>query len=262
LSKVLKLHGNVWPDPPTRKIPAVPARLEERAEDESLPSPPAGQGIEDAAAVDVQAEAESVLAAAREEAERIVAEAMLQAEQLRQTAMDEGRREGYEQGLQEGRTAAEEQYQRRLQAVEELLQDAKAQRVRLVQSLHEPLVAVCMTAVRQLLKRELETKPADIHQMVADILAEAVACTKAEVRVHPDDYPHAVESHPVLQSARFGGFDVMVVPDSRIERGGCEVRFDSGRADATVGTKLAMLQETLAAYVERSVNEYVDAHLG
>jgi flagellar assembly protein FliH len=262
LSKVLKLHGNVLPDPPTRKIPAVPARLEEQAEDAAGLASPAGQVPEDAAMVDVQTEAESVLAAARAEAERIVADAMLQAEQLRQTAMDEGRRMGYEQGLQEGRTAAEEQYQRRLQAVEELLQDAKAQRARLVQSLHEPLVAVCMTAVRQLLKRELETKPADIQEMVADILAEAVAWTKAEVRVHPDDYPHAVEMHPVLQSARFGGFGVVIVPDSRIERGGCEVRFDSGRADATVGTKLAMLQETLAAYVERSVNEYVDAHLG
>jgi flagellar assembly protein FliH len=79
-----------------------------------------------------------------------------------------------------------------------------------------------------------------------------------EVRVHPDDFVRATEAHPRWKSAKFGEWEVVIVPDIGVSPGGCEVRSGHGRVDATLETKLELLESVLAEVMERSVSVHVN----
>jgi flagellar assembly protein FliH len=263
LSKVLRLPSNVACEVERRKIPAHSVVTdEERAQLDNFDSESSmDNGPDDLALNEARSQAERLLADARAEAQRLVAQATAEADGIRKAAHEAGYQAGYEAGVDQAKREMEVDMERHMQQVQAVMEQAQAHRRQLIQSMGMPLVQICMTAVKELLKRELVSKPADIEHMVMDILAAVAECTKAEVRVHPNDYPLAVEANPAWHSVRLGTWEVAVVPDISIEPGGCEVRWDTGRADARVETKLDMLETTLAAFFERSVSEHVAAIL-
>lgn len=202
---------------------------------------------------------EQVLEEARQQAEDIVGRAEDEARSIRDEAEKAGYADGFRTGqeiaLEETRSACTEQVERAAQLVRVAADD----RLKWLGQLGGPLTAIVMSAVRDLLQRELATQHADIEHMVDDLLRYMMDSTKVEVRVHPDDFEVAAAGHPKWQHAKLGEWDVSVVPDANIHPGGCELQSEVGRVDATVETKLELLETTLRSLMERSVSEFVAA---
>lgn len=259
LSKVLKVHDGVPYEASLRKIPVDTTQPHDGASLDRAPVSrrSASELLEDTMRARRE-EAESILLEARAESEQILQDARAEADRIKGEAQEAGFQQGFHDGHQEGAAKAEDEYQQLLTRATTLIGQAQMHRAQLVESMREPLVQISMAAIRKILKRELATEPANLQGIVMDILSVASEATKVEVRVHPDDYATAIAAHPMWQSMKFGGWDVAVIPSDSITPGGCVVRFDSGRADATLEAKLDMLQEALSTYVERRVSEYAD----
>ena len=201
--------------------------------------------------------AAQILLAAKEAAERQVVEARQEAKRVVEHARKEGYEAGYRDGLAAAQADTEAKFAVELAKATAIVTDAQAVRLRFLDELQDPLIAVCMASVKALLQRELVLESANIEQLVTEVLREATTNATVEVRVHPDDYHVAVQAHPVWQSAKFGDWEVAVVPDTSVLAGGCDVRFEGGRADATVEKRMDMLREIIARAMERSVHEHV-----
>lgn len=207
----------------------------------------------------------------RAQCDELLAQAVEQVEDRLRTAETEAqivladaRQQGYEAGFQEGVRQAEEACQQeclaRIDAAEKVMQQAQAERHRLLKDMYLPLATIGTQAARAIMHRELLAQPADVESIVAELLQYVTESTKVEVRVHPDDYSAATDAHPTWQSAKFGEWDVIVVPDAKVSVGGCEIRSDTGRVDATVETRLELLHETLMSVMERGVAQYAAAN--
>lgn len=196
------------------------------------------------------------LAEARSMADRIVQDAEARADDIATQARERGYHEGYTAGRDEGLTAAQAAAERLLQQGRDVVSGADVYRQQLVQGMASALTDIAMASVRRLLHRELHVTAADVAAMVSELLHEVLDSAKVEVRVHPDDFVAATEAHPIWQQAKFGDWDVAIVPDATVAAGGCEVRSELGRLDARMETKLELLQAAVTAAMERSVYSY------
>ncbi|MDQ0190559.1 hypothetical protein JI721_00420 [Alicyclobacillus cycloheptanicus] len=256
-SSVVKRAGLTL-GPASASIPVQVVTPPIRSLPEAEPQPELSVSAEERLA-QVQADCAAMIAEADAKARQIVETARAQAVQIE----DQARTLGYQDGFEAGQRQAEAEM---AQVVAETIEHARAvaasaatERTRLLEHLAEPLTTVVMEAVRRVLYRELSVQSVDIERMVDELLQFVIESSKVEVRVHPDDFEAARSGHARWQHAKLGDWEVSVVPDPAIQPGGCEIRSEFGRVDATVETKLDILQNTLRTVMERSVTEFVAA---
>lgn len=246
LSKVLRWNSEL---PPTSStiIPVVtsvrPAEASARVQTDDVKGP------------------DDFLDAARHEAQMILSEAQTRAQQILEDAKAEGFAVGLAEAqaslsterraIQEERDENQRSYEKQVNELTQLAEQVETMRAQRIERALEPLPKFCMDVVRQVLYREIELAPANIESMVSEMIQYLLDSSKVEVRVHPSDYAVALAAHPAWQSAKYGDWEVVVVPDSDIAPGGCEVRSESGHVDGTLSVKLDMLQAELDAAFER-----------
>ncbi|GGI94776.1 hypothetical protein GCM10010885_00370 [Alicyclobacillus cellulosilyticus] len=198
----------------------------------------------------VEAECAKRLAAAAAEAERIIANAQARAEEMEASARAKGYEQGYREGFAAGELAGHELFSSRLQELAEMALRLNEQRNRWLLHLKDQFVRLAMAAVERILHRELAIAPADVAAEVEHLLQYVSVIGRVEVHVHPSAFMAASEAQPRWRSARFGEWEIVVVPDARVRPGGCEIWSPSGRVDATLETKLEILEQTLAELAE------------
>lgn len=231
--------------------PSAPSAADKEPSDRAPVGDAAGRVVREHLLAAAQAEADALRSQARAEAEAVLAEAMRE----RDRVWEEARAAGFDEGLRQGRAEAAEELERERKSLQDTwtaaLRAMEAERERWWQTLPASLAAVCMEAIRSLIRRELVAAPSDVEQMVGDLLRLVSESTRAEVRVHPSEYDAAIAAHPRWRLGRLGEWDVVVIPDPQVSPGGCEIRSDRGRVDARLETKLELLQPALERVLAR-----------
>ena len=123
---------------------------------------------------DLQAEAESVLAAAHAEADELIEDAKTQAEALREAAWQEG----FHQGKVEAHTTVEAEMRTAWAARQEALRaemdliaaDIATAREALWMRQESEMVALALDIARQVIKTEVTQNPAAVHAVIANAL--------------------------------------------------------------------------------------------
>ena len=182
-------------------------------------------------------------------------------EAMQTAAREEGFRLGYadgkaaggERGLAEGRRQGREEAQATaLKAERAILAEFRAGLEAAVagvgpaverwrEALEERVADLAMGAVRSLLAAELATQRPDAMGIVREALGHAEGAVRATVRLSPFDRAALAERREEILEACAGLRDVELVDDRSIE-GGCVVETEHGVVDATLATRLALLE--------------------
>ncbi|WP_197513328.1 flagellar assembly protein FliH [Acidihalobacter aeolianus] len=157
-----------------------------------------------------------------------------QLEQIEQAARDEGFRQGHTEGLAAGQAEIAEKSTRLgalLQALSRPLDDV-GERV------GDELVALTVAIARQLVRRELSVSPGEIVAVVREAL-QALPSYASDIRLelHPEDARLVRESMPQGD----GEHAWRIIEDATLTRGGCRVRSDVSRVDASVEHRLSQI---------------------
>lgn len=145
------------------------------------------------------------------------------------------RQEGFRQGREEGLAAAAQELAGKAQEWAALL-DALARPLAAVERrVLDELFALAAAVSRQIVRRELQLAPDEIVGVIREALA-ALPSQAADIRVelHPQDAELVRE---VLHDGT-GERAWRIVEDPALSRGGCRVRSDASRVDATVEHRL------------------------
>ncbi len=144
-------------------------------------------------------------------------------ERVQQQARNEGQAAGYA----EGRKRAEAEAQR----LRSVLTAVQGELAGLDQTIGEHLLTLALDIARRVAGEALKAKP----ELIVSIVQEAVRCLPefeqpVRVLLHPDD-AELVQSHLGAHAAASGW---IIVPDAKVQRGGCRLKTASTEIDASV----------------------------
>lgn len=177
-------------------------------------------------------EAGELLAAARGRADAIRAEA--------EEAYETRRREGYEDGVMEGR----------MEQAEKMMETAM-QAVEYIENIEETLVKVVTSAVRKIIG-ELDERER-IVRVVRTALVSVRSQQKVLIRVCPADESAVREALAAMIASAPGGVSFLdVSADPRMKPGDCILESELGVVDAGLETQLRALENALAGKIKES----------
>ena len=137
--------------------------------------------------------------------------------------------EGFAQGHNDGLAAAKRELEPILNSLAEPLAD-------LDETVMEELATLITAVARQLVRRELATKPDEIVAVVRDaITALPVASAKVSVHLHPED---ATLVRNALSISDEPEHEYRIVEDPVQARGGCRVLTENSQIDASMERRL------------------------
>lgn len=177
----------------------------------------------------------------RDAAAQLIEEAKAEALRIKERAYQEGYEAGFREGLAQGKAAAQE-ILARAQAV---LLEAEAERKSTINRLEKELLELAQEIARRIVAAELKVN----REVVLAILKEALTLVRDRpyvlVLVHPDDLAICQEARAQFEALLPENAVLRILPDLRVERGGCLIDTGEGVVDATLGSRWAMLLEEL-----------------
>jgi flagellar assembly protein FliH len=156
---------------------------------------------------------------------------------------DQARREGYEQGLAEGREAAREQLQRQLQEFRGLCDALARPLAEADAAVERQLAELAMLVARGVLQAELRLHPEHLLNVVRKAIGALPAATaRVDIMVHPDS---AALLRDGLAEAEDQGW--RIVEDPQLKPGDCRIAGADSRIDGSIETRLsAMIDAALS----------------
>lgn len=154
-----------------------------------------------------------------------------------QAISEQARKEGFEQGLNEGRNAAQVELKQQIAELHKLY-DALARPLAQVDATVERQLAELVTVmVRRVLETEMRLQPEFLLQVVRNAIAALpAATTTVEIHVFPTA---AALLREHLDEAEESGW--RIVEDSKLKPGDCFITGTDSRIDVSVETRLAAL---------------------
>ena len=170
--------------------------------------------------------ADRAVAAAAAQAEEILARARQDAEHARL----QGYAEGYAQGTQEAA---------------KLALAVRQEAVQMRSRAGDRLVRLGVDLARRVIGQELTLSPEVIVGLARRALSEVSWCRRAVLRLHPEDARSLQLACPNLASLLDNGAELTLLADDRLGRGACLVETASGEVDGSVELQLAALEQAL-----------------
>lgn len=173
----------------------------------------------------------------------ILAEARAEADALRA----EARRAGYEAGLAEGRTAADQELVPARSALEQAARLLAAQLEERAELLERQAAELAVRLAERVVATALEVRPELVLDTVRGALRGVLERDRLVLEVNPEDLA-LVQSGVAEIAAQLGGIrSLEVVAEARVSRGGCVVRTVAGEIDATITGQLARARDVILA---------------
>ena len=186
------------------------------------------------------ANAEALLAEAHDRARAMVEDAAVRAADLEENA----RRSGLAQGLEEGREAADREMNDMHATMRGLLEMARVERHKLIESAEPELVRLAIGIAERILHQQIALDRGVVVEMAKNAIARLIDRDTVTVRVNPAD----LEGMRQHRDELVGLADIRnlrVVEDQRVDRGGVVVETDGGTIDARIGTQLDEARKVL-----------------
>ena len=226
------------------------------------PAPAAGEMLDAARAEaakileDAAADAESLIAQGRERGVALVDEAQRRGREIEEDA----KREGFEQGRSDGRAAAQAEMDDMLATMRGLVEMARAERHKIVESAEPEIVRLSVAIAERILNQHVALEHAAVVDMTRAAITRLVNRETVTVRVNPADIEIMREHRDKLMS--MNDIDNMrLIEDQRVDRGGVLIETDAGTIDAKISTQLREVRRLLAVDDPISVSESSEAAL-
>jgi flagellar assembly protein FliH len=184
--------------------------------------------------------AEALLTEAHDRARALVEEAAARVEQIE----DDARRAGHDAGFREGRDAADYEMNEMLATMRGLLEMARAERHKLIESAEPELVRLALGIAERVLHQQVALDRGVVVEMAKIAIARLIERDTVTVRVNPADLER-IRDHRDELIAIGDIRNLRIVEDQRVDRGGVVVETDAGTIDARIGTQLEEARKVL-----------------
>ena len=214
-------------------------QLSQLTEDQSMLEPVSDPQFDMEA---LQAEMDLKLQQAQEQADMIIQQAMQQADGIRSQAQEQGRREGYDAGYQQGYTEA--------QAIKDEIEsqrgDLEKEYQQIVDELEPEMVDILTQIYEHVFNIELREDKGIILHLLKTTLARIEPGKDLIVHVSSDDYDDIMDERETLSACITSPNTTMeIIEDPLLKENECMIESDSGVFDCSLGVELSELSRKL-----------------
>jgi flagellar assembly protein FliH len=220
------------------------------------PPPPAAPAIDFDA---LRSEAEAIIDGAERDAEALLADAHARARAMIDDAgsraeqvAENARRAAHEAGHAAGTQAAEREMSELLATMRNLIEMARAERHKIIESAEPELVKLAIGIAERVLHQQIALDRNVVVEMAKVAISRLIDRDTVTVRVNPADLERMRE-HREDVLALGDVKNVRIIEDQRVDRGGVVVETDAGSVDARVHTQVAEAKKLL--HVEDDVHD-------
>lgn len=150
---------------------------------------------------------------------------------------------GFAAGEQGGLEASSERVEAMIRRLTQTLEDLVALRANMIRQTERQMVELSLAVARRIIHREVSLDRDLLIAMARVALDRLGETAQVTVRLHPDDYELTGASRVMKTMGR----SVMVLADTRVERGGCLVESDLGSLDVGIDSQIQEFARTLLA---------------
>ncbi|MBX3168282.1 MAG: hypothetical protein KF760_12770 [Candidatus Eremiobacteraeota bacterium] len=194
---------------------------------------------------EAQAAANQMLMEYQQQAQQMMEQANQQiqaaAEQVQRQAQEIGFQQGYEQGIQQGGLAAQQQVYQQLVESRDIFIQAIKQRHLMMASAEPEMARLAVKLAEKLVGQELAQNPEAIVGVVKLALAGIGDREQVSIRVNPVDYEKVVEHRSDFERMIEGLKKFDIVADASIDEGGTSIETNLGNIDARLNTRVNAL---------------------
>ncbi len=194
---------------------------------------------------EAQAAANQMLMEYQQQAQQMMEQANQQiqaaAEQVQRQAQEIGFQQGYEQGLQQGGLAAQQQVYQQLVESRDIFIQAIKQRHLMMATAEVEMVRLAVKLTEKLMGQELAQNPDGILGIVRLALSGIGDREQICIRVNPVDYEKVVEHRPQFERMVEGLKKFEIVADASVDQGGTAIETNLGNIDARLNTRVNAL---------------------
>lgn len=191
---------------------------------------------------EAEAEAQRIVAEAQYKANEMLEDARHESDIMRVNAVEEGTKQGYDEGYARGMAEADGMKQelaerkRQLEAeFDELLEDLEPRFVETITDIYSHIFGVDLMDNRDIL----------VH-LIDSTLRKVESSRTFIVHVSAEDYPHVnMQKQTLMEGAVAGRGMIEIVEDIALSKGDCLIEADGGIFDCGVGTQLEELTKKL-----------------
>jgi flagellar assembly protein FliH len=177
--------------------------------------------------------AKALLQSANDRAAQLLAEAERRAETLTETIQAEAKAAGHADGI----AAADREMSEMLATMRNLVEMARVERHKLVESAEPEIVRLAVGIAERVLHQQIALDRGVVVEMAKVAISRLVEKESVTVRVNPGDLEHMREHREEL----LGNGEVKnlrFIEDQRVDRGGVVVETDGGTIDARISTQV------------------------
>lgn len=191
---------------------------------------------------EIEEQAQAIIEEAKAEAGRILEEARSQSMSMRADAVEEGNRQGFDEGYQRGMAEVDglkQELAERRRALEaeydEMLENLEPRFIETITDVYSHIFGVDLMDNRDIL----------VH-LIDSTLRKVESSRTFIVHVSADDYPHVnMQKQTLMEGAVAGRGLIEIIEDIALSKGDCLIETDGGIFDCGVGTQLEELTKKL-----------------
>ena len=239
--------------------PLLPSQINVEAMD--------GNTTNDGVEADDTFQANQVIQAAKAEAQTIIEMAEQNARSIEASTTDkinlwweenqqklealslEAKQQGFEEGLitgkQEAKTQIQQEYQGKLDQVQQLLLQAYEQKDSIISEAEPFLLELSTVIASQILKQELESHPNQFVELIKQHILRFKEKESITVCVHPDDFDFIQSQRVHLIAVVNGETEIKIIPDHSVSAKGCIIRTAYGSVDARIDTQIEEIKRCI-----------------
>ncbi len=190
-----------------------------------------------------KAKAAEIIAAAEEQAATLRAQAEEEAAQLRKQAESHGYEEGYKTGFEEGNARADEEAARLLNLLQQLVDQAAADRASALARLEEDFLKLSLILAEKIVRKTIDEDPTWLAAVIEEACKRLGTVDECIIHLNPEDY--AVLKAEEFRLSGAGVERITFRPDPSLQPGGCVIETDGGTVDASLEKRLGKLAHHL-----------------
>lgn len=178
----------------------------------------------------------------KHDAEAIIQNAEQQAEKIK--------KEAYQSGLEEGRTAGQKNAENRFAAATRSLQQAADNISRLQNSFsqdhQDTLINLSIIIAKKIIKNEIKTDPEFVRNTITSAVKMTMDREKLKIRINPEDLNICRQKQSEIMKEIDGIKSMEFMPDSTVDKGGAIIEYVLGEIDARIEKQFMEIENEIS----------------
>ncbi|MCL7746466.1 flagellar assembly protein FliH [Halalkalibacter alkaliphilus] len=178
-------------------------------------------------------------------------QATLEIEQLKQTAEEQGYKDGYEKGQAEGFSS----YSNLIDQAQHIINQSEQEYEKTIESAQPVIVELAAALAQRMVNQKLTEDPDMWADLLTQVMTEVREHENVRIYVHPDWFERTNQQKEELEQLLSHTERLFIYPDAGLMKNGCVIESKYGRIDATVDKQLSELKLQLLEKLKEGDDE-------